>query len=194
VAKRKPLLLDEPLQWQLKTTAHDHCPLCGGHVGYYGARSRGCMSSICGTQVELPMPAKKWFEDRMAGGDPTLYSNDCSHIIGVPKYSRSTAKTALGESPTSVPMPLKDAQRDSLDSVAKIPKKVSPHTHTYIYWKAGSYEPHDELKKEIIRAGTPLWRALLNSMLWEPNDPKTILDKMIADEPAKLLRRKSLAV
>jgi hypothetical protein len=188
MTKRKPVLLDEPLQWHLQTTKHDHCPLCGGDVDYFSARSRGCMSDICGTQVELPTTGKKWFEARMSGGDPTGYSEDCSHIIGVPKYSRSTAKTTLGASPASQLTSLKDAQKDSLDGTARIAKKVSPHTHTYIYWKDGTYEPHDELKKDYVKAGTPLWRALLNVMMWEPNEPKTVLDKML-DDTARLLRK-----
>ena len=188
MAKRKPILLDEPLQWHLRTTEFDRCPLCGGHVGYFGARSRGCMSNNCGTQIQLPTTGKKWFEERLAGGDPTNYSEDCSHIIGVPKYSRSTAKSTLGSSPAINLMSLKDAQKDSLDDIARIAKKVSPHTHTYIYWKAGAYEPHDELTKEVVKAGTPLWRTLLNATMWEPNDPKTVLDKMV-DDTARLLRK-----
>lgn len=175
---RKPIFLDEPIQWHLSTTAHDHCPFCGGDVGILGARQRTCLGR-CSYSFHIPMSTKKWLERKMLGERPVNYREDLIGdlpvIHGVPAMS------------------LIEAQRDSLDSVARIPIRMAANLIEYAFWKKGAYEPQDDpslKKQQYIRAGTPLWRALVTATTWQPNNPKTVLDKMIDDEPAKLIRRK----
>ena len=180
---KRPIFVDESIQWHLSTSSHDKCPVCGGHVGYLGARQRDCME-ICGFSYTLPMSSREWFKQKLDGLEPLLPTVDVSKVL--PAISNVE------------PMSLKQAQHDSLDKTARIPIRVAAGMIEYVYWPASDYEPHDSpekknwsrKKRETVKAGSQLWRALLAARTWQPVNPKGVLDKLIDDGPAQLLRRK----
>lgn len=125
------------------------------------------------------MAPKKWLALKMQGVRPLEYRDDMSQDIPI--------------IPGEPAMSLEEAQKDSLDGLARIPLRMGANLIEYAFWKKGAYEPHDDpalKKQDYIRAGTSLWRALLTARTWQPVNPKTVLDKLLDDGSAKLLRKK----
>lgn len=185
MATRKPTFLDEPIQWHLSTTAHDHCPYCGADLANMGARRRTCLGR-CSFSFTLKMSPKAFLEMKMQGLQPVDY--EMSNAMGA----------MLPLVPGAPMMSLAKAQKESLDGIARVPVRMAASLMEYAFWPKGALEPHDDpetigwsqKKKEVIRAGTPLWRSLLLAKTWQPNKPKNVLDKLIDDDDsAKLIRR-----
>ena len=55
------LIPGQPIQWHLQTSKHDHCPACGGAVGFLGRRHRLCLDLACALTFKLEITTTKWY-------------------------------------------------------------------------------------------------------------------------------------
>lgn len=62
--RRKPIFLDEPIQWHLRTTKHDRCPWCGlSCLMQRGSRQRYCTN--CEGAYKLDYTPQEWFDAKI---------------------------------------------------------------------------------------------------------------------------------
>jgi len=80
--RRKPIFIDEPIQWHLRTTQHDHCPWCGRQVlATRGPRRRLCTKVSCESDYEIYISPGEWLEAKL-NGNPEVHSSPSR-----PRYS-----------------------------------------------------------------------------------------------------------
>lgn len=167
---KKPVFLDEPIQWHLGNSKYDECPVCGSDdVGYLGRRERTCMSG-CGMSTTLGGSPKDWFQQKME-----------HYPIEALKFPIDGIVQNLTPNDHRVA----EAQELSIDGRAWLPTNTM---FGVITWKKGDPFPMEAAgqigkKKRKPRPyalpGSTLWYALRLHPVWTPHQPKTALDLIV---------------
>lgn len=171
---KKPIFIDEPIQWHLSTSKHDRCPACGMmDVGYLGKTERTCMNSICGICPKLTVTSAEWYREKMLGETADDVSLSRKHWLLPPDEDD-------GER-------LRVAWERSSAGLASISRKDSwASYHGKIYWREGDpwpffYEHGKE--KQACEPGSPLWILLAGSYWWQPTRKLSPLELLAQQAP-----------
>ena len=173
--RKKPIFIDEPIQWHLVTSKHDRCPACGmKDVGYLGKTQRTCMNNVCGITVGLTKPSTEWYHDKMLGEPAVDAVVGAQHWLLPPKD---------GETPCT----LSYARGLSKAGLAVIRRKEAWTPGMEIFWRADTpwpfYYEHGE-EKQVCEPGSPLWRLLVQARWWVSARKKSPLELLAEQAPA----------
>lgn len=146
--RKKPIFIDEPIQWHLDNARHDRCPYCGmDDIGYVGTRSRTCLNESCGSTMEINLSPKKWLIKKMA--------NHVTQYWHGPDIAAGTAHTQLRH----------EAQRDSRDRRAVLELSNG----ALVFWHADSFQPETAGGEPVCAPGSKLWDRLnMARSIWRP--------------------------
>ncbi len=169
--KRKPIFIDEPIQWHLVTSKHDRCPVCGlNDVGYLGKTQRTCMNHVCGGTLNLRGRATDWYRGKLSGNAPTEYAE-----IYVRDWFVLEAKVSLAS-----------AQEDSRAGIA-VAQRMSAFIGTgEIFWRKGDPWPYYYKGGKEVQAcepGARLYRLMCRMGGWVPSRKLSPLELLAREAP-----------
>jgi ribosomal protein L37E len=174
--RKKPIFIDEEIQWHLVTSKHDRCPLCGfDRVGYLGKTQRTCMNRACGLSASLKMPSTEWFRRKMAGEDIGAWSWDSRDYIA--RLPEEETQHSLDEA--------QDLSRCGLASISR--KEDACGSYPLIYWRKDDYTPFilkvDGKEEEVCAPGSIYWDLLRLSYEWSPARKLSPLELLAQQAP-----------
>jgi len=182
---KKPIFIDEPIQWHLSTSKHDRCTLCGmKDVGYLGKTRRTCMNAICCVNVELQMPSTEWLHEKMLGESYVESEPLSTNWLSPPERSDITIVSPEGRSSTN--LTLVDAIGLSGSGIAVIRRKEAWTVGCEIYWRKGDPWPfYYERGKEVqvCAPGSPFWKLLVQTRWWYPSRKLSPLELLAHQAP-----------
>lgn len=171
--RRKPVFVDEPLQWHLRTTEHDRCLWCGlQEIERQGARKRLCRNEACESIFEIDVSSRDWFECKTLLDE----SVDTSRRTPRPWVSRSEEPwNHIDEKAASVGLvfTLKEAQIRS-DTGRGFTYFMSGYDARIVFWHRQGYLPERWDARPACAGGSDFWRAILalrKEKVWTPDAP-----------------------
>jgi hypothetical protein len=162
--RRKPIFVDEPIQWHLTTDRHDRCPWCGLQtLQARGPRGRWCQNEVCEIHIEIPFSAKEWLQ-RKTSGSPINYN-------GPEHFSISTRDDVAYYT-------LRDAQLMSNTGRATLCAMAGFDAYV-VYWHKDGHLPELKSGHRCCAGGSPYWEFLRDHEdhpVWLPEDPMCAME------------------
>jgi hypothetical protein len=180
--RRKPVFIDEFIQWHLSTMHHDRCVWCGlgpPSLTRMGSRKRVCLNSACRVTVELQITVKQWEELK-------LHNEPVPHLGGPAAFRLSATDYET--------FPLKEAQLQSGTGRGRVALATGFDT-AYVFWHRVGHLPEDHEGTRCMAAGSPYWKMLSKlrkQKVWVPDDQlcaMEVIARAASDEPTFAIMR-----
>lgn len=176
--RRKPIFIDEPIQWHRRNADLDRCPWCGLQtLKRRGPRNRICNNTVCGLQVENTLNGEEWLKCKLRGGIPKIMQSAPPKVARYLPHERYTLNEAQIRSKTG-----RGWIRMTNLSVGMA---VSPR----VFWHRRAHLPEDYNGNRVCAAGSRFWVMLLylkDEPVWAPHDPlcaMEVLARAANDDP-----------
>lgn len=171
--RRRPVFIDEPIQWHLRNGKHDRCSWCGlQELDPMGSRKRVCMNNACAVSIELPETVTAWLEKKL-GGEKMIYPRPPilpSIIVAREVYD------------------LKEAQLRSETGRGVVVMNAGFYS-VLVYWHRIGHLPERFDGKPAMAAGSDYWemvRDLRDQKVWGPDEELNAMEviaRAATDEP-----------
>jgi len=173
--RRKPIFIDEPIQWHLRTTEHDRCSWCGlQEIWRQDARRRRCDNGACGSVFRISIPQSVWFNNKTnpyTSLDLSVTINPSIDLSGAPN-PRGVKVGVFGVG-LGLRFTLQEAQLRS-DTGRGFVCFHNMRNIRRIYWHRQGHLPEREDARPACAGGSALWRAMLDvrkDKVWLPDQP-----------------------
>ena len=179
--RRKPIFVDEPLQWHLRTTEHDRCLWCGlQEIERQSARTRRCRNEACGGVFKITVSQRDWFECKALLDEPVDMSGSEE-----PWNDYDAAMEAAEDTLYT----LKEAQLRS-DTGRGYTFFNSDTVFRPVFWHRQGHLPERWNAEPACAGGSRFWRAILalrKEKVWVPDEPLNAMEVIAkaygTDEP-----------
>jgi len=174
---KKPIFIDEPIQWHLNTSRHDRCPICGmQNLGYLGSKDRHCLNGICGVSHRLEETTKEWYETKLSG------------TAGDGFTTKGLQSTSFEPTDPSDAAWYRESAWSGSNAEIAVISRVAPFLNDgKIYWRKGAPWPyfydHDGKETQACEAGSPFWHVLCSSKNWQPSRKLSPLELLAHQAP-----------
>lgn len=180
--RKKPVFVDEFIQWHLPNTKHDQCPWCGfKDIAYYGKKYRACNNNFCQVEMRLKTATTEFFRDKLEGETAMKYGEPYHRVVHVDGGRKKL-----------------HAQKESRDGRAQLRLQISPVEQVVIYWHREAHQPEDEYGDPVMMIGSDFWFWLELQIGYgdgcphwlpaEPLNPLEVLARADTDDPVYMVR------